>query len=179
MFILVDRRQVSRKRQKSKGRDDVEGECESELYAKDTHPLPYTLSGKKSSEDYKRYNTMGFGAGGLPPLTFSHLSRNWSQHTPGATGEEVTGEVGSSSHRLKLGSIPWVKMDTEYEEEAGQSSTQGDRHSSVLENLEDILQPPAKKPRTVTVPSSQIQKHSGGKGKERYRTKSRFKCFVT
>lgn len=38
----------------------------------------YSLTHTKGIRDYTYLNTLGFGAGGLPPSTFSHLSKNWS-----------------------------------------------------------------------------------------------------
>lgn len=57
---------------------------DSDLALKDSYPLLYSSKMKISKNKDAEYNVKGFGAGGLPPLTFSHLSRNWKtsgQHT--------------------------------------------------------------------------------------------------
>lgn len=45
--------------------------------SKDLYPLVYSARATFRKNKGSSYNKLGFGAAGLPPLTFSHLSRNW------------------------------------------------------------------------------------------------------
>ena len=70
---------------------------DSDLALKDNYPLLYaakknTRFSRKKDADY---NAKGFGAGGLLPLSFSHLNRNWksasSQHARMLEDSQETG----------------------------------------------------------------------------------------
>ena len=45
----------------------------------DEHKLLYDISKRVQNVEY--YDTLGFGAGGLPPSSFSHILRNWGNFT--------------------------------------------------------------------------------------------------
>lgn len=73
---------------------------DSDLAKEDNFPLLYSarMYLSKKSKDSK-YNSQGFGAAGLPPLTFSHISRNWrivpqsKKHQVGFDGAQEMGEL--------------------------------------------------------------------------------------
>ena len=170
----------------------------------DRHALPYVFQNKRlSSEQVKEYNQRGFGAGGLPPLTFSHLKRNWSQINTSGVAEDDgmefglnTGEVdgvewGPTSMEqgqrgygpgMGLGAGIFPRVDVEspasWEREAGGVRREG---RSVEEVVKEKGVLAVKRPRLgsksgargrlLQVPSSQVQRHSGGKGYQRFRTK--------
>lgn len=72
--------------------------------SEDVHGLPYTLEQQKTlrqPEAARKYNSLGFGAGGLPPLTHSHLARNWCQGSLELQEEDEEEEEG-----VELGEEP-------------------------------------------------------------------------
>ena len=68
-----------------------------DLAGKDLYPLVYSSRAMLRKKKDVEYNKCGFGAAGLPPLTFSHLSRNWRNiqrpKKPGSHGN-ISQEIG-------------------------------------------------------------------------------------
>ena len=135
---------------------------------------------RSNRKEYEDFNRRGFGAGGLNPLMFSHLNRNWGN----TTSQFNFREKGSASSRcgkqgdgpdgkaygpgMGLFSIPEADMQwsttQEQSSEPGEVSKQAGRSQP----------PPAsKKPKlaTVVVPTSEVKARSGGKGYQRVRAR--------
>lgn len=76
----------------------------------DTHPLLYYANKHttKSSSAAKNYNKKGFGAGGLPPLFFSHGSRNWNRRINhySTFGDEATSTSSSVAPSKSSTNLP-------------------------------------------------------------------------
>ena len=71
---------------------------DSDLALKDSYPLLYSSKIKIYKYKDMEYNMQGFGAGGLPPLYFSHLSRNWK-----TSGQHARTLEDSTTARRELG----------------------------------------------------------------------------
>ena len=154
----------------------------------DVHPLHYSFDkhrGRSSSEKAE-YDSKGFGAGGLAPLKFAHMPKNWVQGLPDflTEGELLSGEFiktgsGSEVYRpgMGLSTLPRVNLQS-HEEDDGKSSlprpqTLGKRLPSSFEGNDcgGVSIKKKKKLGTVPTPSSSIQSHTGGKGLQRVRAK--------
>ncbi len=183
------------------GEPSESGDTEKSI--NDVYALPYTASNQyKQVHQSKQLNNMGFGAGGLPPLTFSHLNRNWNT-LPSTSGsistavgdgasseEEEEGEFFGPSNELS--DLPWTSMepDDSSDEEGGAEGgppnlgkgRKGSRRVQGREGGAGAAQtlPAAKRPRpwraggeakpgVVRVPSGMVTRHSGGRGKKRFR----------
>ena len=73
---------------------------DSDLALKDSYPLLYSSKTKISKNKDAEYNAKGFGAGGLLPLTFSHLSRNWK-----TSGQYTRTLEDSATARREIGRV--------------------------------------------------------------------------
>ena len=132
------------------------------------------------TDESREFNRMGFGAGGLPPLFFSHLNRNWNQHTVGNQKEKVDNNDDKSTLNLKMVSQIYAESETEYEspQESGhRSHMDASLHVVNEDDITKVL--PIKKAKMSVVPSGHIRSHSGGKGRERYRIKKTESKFLT
>ena len=161
------------------------------LYAKDSHALPYTAFGRtQKRKKYREFNKLGFGAGGLPPLSFSHANRNWTQLPGGGRELPLSGGMGGGREEgqeaygpgMGLAHLPQMKMysgrgeeeDSEVRRVCGVEG--GERRGG-----EEASCPPAKrlklaskhsvKAAVVRVPSSQVKQYEGGRGQKRMRAK--------
>ncbi len=127
----------------------------------DHSPLPYTVNSRLSRDPafIESYNQRGFGGGGLPPLAFSHLHRNWA--TSG--GHQVREPVGGVTPPPPCHYGPGVEL-------SGLPSTI-EQMEGISEKEEESADegegPPKKKRRVVMVPSSVVEQHSGGRGLKR------------
>jgi len=67
----------------------------------DPDALLYTAANKPTlNQDWNRtYNTQGFGAGGLPPLMFSHQNRNWNNTYAPKLRRDAPSDRGGVSER--------------------------------------------------------------------------------
>ena len=162
------------------------------LYAKDSHALPYTAFGRTlQRKKLKEFNKLGFGAGGLPPLSFSHANRNWTQ-LPGGGGREVLlpGGVGGGREEgqevygpgMGLAHLPQMRMQSGHEEEedgevgrvcgveGGERRAGGEASFPPAKRLK-LASKPSLKAAVVRVPSSQVRQHEGGRGQKRMRAK--------
>ena len=188
----------------------------------DIHPLLYYASKHsrllKATSTTKKYNKNGFGAGGLPPLFFSHGSRNWSRriNRPSTFGDELNETASTLSPMAPStlsapstsGTHPGVLLLDLPHTDMGDWYSSSDEEvidrEAVNLDVEDQVDrtfrtrdhggkfgtsmrggdvegseqgPPAAKRRKVTkgvrasVPSSQVKKNDGGRGKERVRMK--------
>lgn len=162
------------------------------LYAKDSHALPYTAFGRTlQRKKLKEFNKLGFGAGGLPPLSFSHANRNWTQ-LPGGGGRELllSGGVGGGREEgqevygpgMSLAHLPQMRMQSGHEEdedsevgrvcevESGERRAGGEASLPPAKRLK-LASRPSLKAAVVRVPSSQVRQHEGGRGQKRMRAK--------
>ena len=130
----------------------------------DVHPLYYTLQGQKRSRKCHEFNLKGFGAGGLAPLKFSHLPRNWLQGLPDYLTDRDGRGAGSGAYGpgMSLESFPGVGLDNM---EDVSLNILGKKRS--LEDKGDGT----KRSALETVPSDLIQARSGGKGFQRKRAR--------
>lgn len=142
----------------------------------------------------EEFNSKGFGGGGLPPLFFSHLSRNWavthqsalSAHQSALSAHHVDQEQGEGDADCYYG--PGVELtDISGGWKGGvESSTdvgvalldlEGEGHDEEGEVEEEEeeeerrVQGPANKKQRVLVPSSELKQHRGGRGQWRYRSR--------
>lgn len=129
----------------------------------------------------KDFNKRGFGAGGLPPSFFSHLSRNWS----GGVGDSIlAGGVASvladeMEEGVDMYYGPGVGlMDLPQDHgEPGVSvpadvSGPSTSEQAFLEEGEEGQGEGLRKVRRVMVPSSQVKPRQGGRGRERRKKKA-------
>lgn len=178
--LTVERHHSKKKDSKKPGEEEEESEGseaeERSPHTNDLYPLPYK-SGRFGHEAVKQYNDLGFGAGGLPPLTFSHLSRNWSQLTGiGFTQDTEECEEGEDyGPRVELSKLPWTEMETDYHINEGMK--QENDGMGTTEELpphpkrRKVMLQPAAGARKVLVPSRSVRQHDGGRGKPRFRLK--------
>ena len=131
---------------------------ESEI--SDVHPLFYEAEGMRQVTKSKEFNSKGFGAGGLAPLTFSHLNRNWVQSLPDflTHGELVLGEfISPETEPGPSGLGTSLKRDLPHKRtQFAQSSKPNAKR---------------KKVDTVTKSAAAVKSHTGGKGLQRIRAK--------
>ncbi len=114
------------KREKDNDRDSSD-DSDTETTENDIYALPYSSSKKyKRIKPIQELNKLGFGAGGLLPLTFSHLSRNWctlpskvggrsatfGDQLPSEDEEEEEEEEGFFGPGTKLLNLPWIEMQS-------------------------------------------------------------------
>lgn len=73
---------------------------DTDLAQKDDYPLPYSAQKSLLKGKNSKYNEMGFGAAGLPPLSFSHLARNWKnmQHIKSSENTQREGVLYLDYH---------------------------------------------------------------------------------
>ena len=170
-------RKIQRERERAKlSKPDL-------LHVKDTHALPYIVLGRASHRDkFREFNKRGFGAGGLPPLFFSHANRNWTQII-GRTGKEplpklgevqvVDGEVYGPG--MGLAKLPQIEMHSGGG--GGRIELQGREERRVVEAGEamvkrlKLLGKPGLKAGIVRVLGSQVKQHEGGRGQKRARVR--------
>ena len=142
------------------------------------------------------FNCRGFGAGGLPPLLFSHLSRNWAVTSSTASRpprENIDMWVGQYGPGIDLLTLPCVKdedmLSLGFQE--GESSVEG-----VSSEVEDVLGVEGegeeeglsslsegeteaemgcgrRKRVKVMVQACEVQQHQGGRGYSRCRDKQK------
>ena len=159
----------------------------------DLHELPYDFRNQRtSSEVAKVYNRRGFGAGGLPPLTFSHLKRNWCYLPSSEIKEDGMGrgiddddgmEWGTSGMGTGEGGMEWSYgpgMGIGTQQDAS-DVTNGDGESAPSRKRVSGGSEPRPQVGVVKVPSHQIQRHSGGRGLKRKRTKKALQgvCYIS
>ena len=107
------RRNKSAKKRETAGQEPIEEGDTDLLYLNDISPLPYNPLKTKSLKASKEFDTLGFGAGGLPPMAFSHLARNWTQMMPNSTfGDVIAEDGGDYGPGVGLISLPWIEMST-------------------------------------------------------------------
>lgn len=189
---------VKREKESDRAGDASSDDSDTERTADDDYSLPYSFAGKyKCIRSVKEINQLGFGAGGLPPLTFSHLGRNWCSFMGGRSAsfgpsdeseeeeeEEGGGFFGPGS---ELSSLPWTDMHPgdSTDEEQGEDEGNLDLSQDGGGTLRDVQRgegvggrPPVRKrarseltprPATVRVPRSMVTRHSGGRGRKRFR----------
>ncbi len=138
----------------------------------DVHPLHYTLQGQKRTRKCHEFNLKGFGAGGLVPLKFSHLPRNWLQGLPDYLTDREGRGTGSGSYGpgMSLESFSGVSLDNMADVSL---NILGKRPS--LEGNGDGT----KRSAFETVPSDLIQARSGGKGLQRKRARHVLRGSIT
>jgi hypothetical protein len=146
----------------------------------DLHSLTYTLRNTRiTTKIARKFNEQGFGAGGLPPLTFSHLPRNWcgSSHRDEDDGGGMgIGECGMGV-RNGEGGMEWSygpgmgldagEVDGEEGKEGGGEETSAPPHKRICVGP----RPHTQRVGVVHIPSHQIQRYSGGRGFTRVRSK--------
>ena len=190
-----------------------EGFVTKELHSGDVYPLSYSATPQIQKLKHTRleYNSQGFGAAGLPPLTFSHLNRNWNLYSVFLQNEDMFSvkppsekmeedESGSRSWYgpgVSLSKFPKKRMRVSYSSDEEQHM-ELDLESGGLEEWDidmeqergDVTFPnedhepggedkvPASKIQRlmsslVTIPTDQVKRHSGGKGRTRFRLRNR------
>ena len=149
--------------------------------SEDVHGLPYTLEQQKTlrqPEAARKYNSLGFGAGGLPPLTHSHLARNWCQGSLELQEEEEEeGEgVELGEEPVAEGYGPGMELIRLPKAEGlayaggggeGGEGSEGGRASEDEDTRRTDKPSDVGIVARVTVPSSQIKRRDGGRGKAR------------
>jgi hypothetical protein len=170
-IILVERTRPSKKRKKA---------TPTPSSTNDLHSLTYTLRNTRiTTKIARKFNEQGFGAGGLPPLTFSHLPRNWcgSSHRDEDDGGGMgIGECGMGV-RNGEGGMEWSygpgmgldagEVDGEEGKEGGGEETSAPPHKRICVGP----RPHTQRVGVVHIPSHQIQRYSGGRGFTRVRSK--------
>lgn len=135
-----------------------------------SHSVYINCKKQGNKEKEKEFNKQGFGAGGLPPMLFSHSSRNWS-HQHGALSDTYStnshSTLSDTHPGVRLTDLPYVKMDTDDVTLSGVKRDGGEACESA---------PAAKRKKVsqgvrVSVPSGQVVRHEGGRGHERVRMK--------
>ena len=195
---------MERHRKKPVKQDQEDSSEESDGEKNDLYALPYSSGKYKDSQFSKELSQLGFGAGGLPPLTFSHLNRNWSKLSASTFGDgllsdgfEAEEKEGVFGPGIELSSLPWTEMQGE-ESTEDERGGEEERLTSSSQHLEggggELFQktlPAAKRarvgmarhgarPATVRVPSSQVKRHDGGRGKKRFKlSKTRESTYTT
>ena len=176
----------------------------------DPFALVYSPFSKKSRQDpvvSEEYNQKGFGAGGLPPLFYSHLSRNWttastSVQAPPSTDLSPSHPPCSADYQSEachygpgMGLQGLHPMNTE--EKGGMVSEELDsgnmgvaaseNESLELSHVESWVEGEAllgeregeeeemARKRRRIIPSSQVKQFQGGRGRDRFRLKSKTK----
>ena len=139
----------------------------------DVNALPYDFKNKRiSTEAVKAYNEKGFGAGGLPPLTFSHLKRNWC-NLPTWDNEEDGMEQDFEDDGIETSGMDWsygpgmgfvTQQDTT-------DITSGKQEITPSQKRVCVDPKPRPQAQVIQIPSHQIQRYSGGRGRKRIRTK--------
>ena len=140
----------------------------------------------------KNFNSKGFGAGGVAPLTFSHLNRNWATTLPSFTikaplGEELVLEgtqygpgvslptrPGAREEDMRECSYSAVSVEEEVsggEEFVREEGEEEERLPSSSSEEEDAEVGRKKKRQKVMVPSGEVKCHQGGRGRSRHRDK--------
>ena len=156
----------------------------------DHDPLPYMFQNKRIlAKVAKAYNQKGFGAGGLSPLFFSHLKRNWysvaSRDTSSGGMEhgDGTGGMGMGENGMEWSYGPGMGLESPQLSFVPMEGEGGERGEESEGGVRERVSgpPPLKKacfdsrPRlqghVVQIPSHQVQRHSGGRGFQRSRTK--------
>ena len=140
----------------------------------DLCPLHYPV-GLREPAQVEEFNTRGFGAGGLPPLLFSHLSRNWIIH-PLVVTTPLKGHTPSPPPAAATSEGAW--MGRGYGPGVGLTDlpTGGLIEGDVLEvegegEGEGGEESPAKRV-CLMVPSSEVKQYQGGRGRERPQRKA-------
>ena len=91
------------------GRSRKQEQQHDDMCAKDPYPLPYPFNKRRVLfHEAKEFNQRGFGAGGLQPLAFSHLKRNWTL----VTGKSSPVEDTSMEWELWNGSMEQGQCNT-------------------------------------------------------------------
>lgn len=129
----------------------------------------------------EQYNQQGFGAGGLRPLFFSHLSNNWSlKPSPSNLKNASSASHSNGGEELEhyrpgvgLAEIAPVQKDIPVSPVAGPSCSEAESQEVLAEGLREEgegegedREPPRKK-RRVLVSSSEMRPHQGGRGWKR------------
>lgn len=144
----------------------------------DEYPLPYNRDISRFKGKSVQFDSQGFGAGGLAPLMFSHLSKNWVQSLPDfltegelKLGEFIQTQPGSDSYGpgMSLGIIPEVSLQSE-DEDTRPVRKRPHPFDTPL-NSAEFVQTKRQKFETVIKPSTSITTRSGGKGFQRVRAK--------
>ena len=172
--------------QEDSSREDGEEEEGAQTYSKDIFPLPYTT--KEKMKMRKQHTAMkdarGFGAGGLPPHSFSHLYRNWCPpRTTTAVGLESAdmlargGGASNDSYGPGVGltQLPSAKMARRGwdRDEAGEEGTPGGllELDNIVKGLKPMSTPTPFKVKgpfaKLTIKSSEVLRRHGGKGLKR------------
>ena len=182
------------RRVKKKKKSSQQATPTTQSSTNDLHPLPYTLRNTHiSTKTARDFNKLGFGAGGLPPLAFSHLRRNWYGVTYREKEEEVrgygdegsgmgTGECGMGIGNGEEGGMEWSygpgmglrapgTLVGKDEEEGGGGGSEGASAPPTHKRVCLDPKPHPKSGGVVQIPSQQIQRYSGGRGFTRFRSK--------
>lgn len=129
----------------------------------DTHPLVYNHAddymSARTTEWSTQFNQRGFGAGGLLPLLFSHSSRNWGHHQISKSKSSSAKSHSKILPGVSLTELPYMDMENEVEE--GESAPPSKRKKLMSKSSYHV----------VTVPSNQVKKYEGGRGKKRVQMK--------
>ena len=154
--------------------DDEADEGESSKYSSknDVYPLEYHKSDPKKCR--AKFDS-GFGAGGLHPLSYSHMAKNWisfaaSKHStsvdlPVSSGKTDTGSTYGPGMELSM--LPRVSEETA-SKGRGESSK---RPAPLDEETASGVASKRMRIETAIVPSDSIQAHTGGRGLQRNRPK--------
>ena len=149
----------------------------------DDYPLVYDKSEKSRRKSYwMEFNRRGFGAGGHPPLFFSHWSRNWlnafpqTQHTEieSDTNNEIENSTETDAYGpgMSLGAIAGVEEETmDWENTSENVQLKRKRPSSATSRPPKV----AKVDVATKVLGTALPPHSGGKGLKRDRAKKALK----
>ena len=152
----------------------------------DIHPLQYDQSVRFAAKS-KEFNSRGFGAGGLTPLKFAHLPKNWVQSLPDflTEGELVLGNFMKGKSRsdsygpgMSLDKLPEVSLQSDQDGDSENPlPLSRKRSSSFLRHEAGSKRKKTVEP--VITSSSAVKSFTGGKGLQRIRAKQVVRGMLT